>query len=154
LHYLIIIFLLFIHTFFVFVTHLQFSLLTDFQPNSLNNNDCDKCETGKYKATTGSSSSCSTCPEGYWVWGNGGNATCDLQTKCARGKYMTNTPTKFIDRTCEDCEIAKYSSTRDVAATAPTSGNGNARGGGVTSCKLCGTGKYQNTAGQRECKFW
>lgn len=67
---------------------------------------------------------------------------------------MTNTPTKFIDRTCEDCEIAKYSSTKDVAASAPTTGNSLAKGGGVTSCKLCGAGKYQNTAGQGQCKFW
>ena len=136
---------------FVLVTHLSPDYQED--PQQV---ECLKCPTGYYESETGQSQSCTNCPSGWWGWGDGGNITCSLQTKCVAGEYKISSGSTLEDRNCSKCEIAKYSSIIDVK-NSPGSGNrpvGNSQGGGVSSCELCTKGKYQDTTGQSQCKFW
>lgn len=122
--------------------------------------ECEACEQGKYldekgTSTQSAASNCKTCPDGYWAGGDGGNSSCELHTKCGAGEYVTLEPSTVRDRSCDECVIGKYSSSSDVSNSNPVKPAATAiLGGGVTSCKVCAGGLYQNEEGSTGCKYW
>jgi hypothetical protein len=92
---------------------------------------CYDCAPPQFQDQTGQTA-CKDCPSGTHT--NSSSAVNCTGTPCAAGKYgsLGNT---VAANDCKDCAAGKHTRT-----------------GGAGFCTLCGTMKYQNQAGQSDCK--
>lgn len=119
---------------------------------------CTACDIGKFKTTTASDESCTSCGEGYTTTATG--STSSAACVCDAGYYPNNggcsaCPTGFYkpsagNTACTICPTGSSSAAGSTAVTDCTCTAGYH--GSAGSCSPCEAGKYQDEANKSSCK--